>query len=474
MTKVLFLVAMRWERWDDEAARERAAAVPSTETPYGGDGLAPYAPHLPYGPDCGVYGPDTGAYGPGAYGPECGAYGPTDAYGPDSAYGPESGAYGPDCAYGPDSAYGPDRGAYGPDSAPRCTASASTASGAKGGRAFAYSSGLRNSVMFQASMLVSHGINASVAEVPGPYQIHDQILRFQPTHVIVEAIWVVPTFLAELRKRHPHVRFAVRNHSPTQFLSGEWSGYGFIRDYLKLGFEVMANDPRSVEDLKILAHAHGVSEHLVTYAPNFYPEPAFSDMTARLRRDKSHVDVALFGAIRPLKAHIVQAFAALHFAGQVGKRLRLHINGGRIDMNAGSELNNVRNLFAGSHHELVQHRWHPHDEFRAVMRGMDIALASNFSESYCIVAADAAAEGVPLVANPEVPWVGAYAWADPARSHAIARLMTTIWEETPAQLSRRLHQQRRDMLQYNQATQELWRRKYGAWIEADIAPDRVA
>jgi hypothetical protein len=45
------------------------------------------------------------------------------------------------------------------------------------------------------------------------------------------------------------------------------------------------------------------------------------------------------------------------------------------------------------------------DEFLALLKTMNVSLAVSLSETFCIVAADSVANGVPLVASWAIPWV---------------------------------------------------------------------
>ena len=52
-------------------------------------------------------------------------------------------------------------------------------------------------------------------------------------------------------------------------------------------------------------------ERKVGYTPNYYPT---GYLETRPRKDDGYLDVCCFGAIRPLKNHLVQALAAVKLA----------------------------------------------------------------------------------------------------------------------------------------------------------------
>ena len=75
------------------------------------------------------------------------------------------------------------------------------------------STGLYNSAKFMNDMLVEAGFN-SVLEVAVDNNCIDRLVsKHKPTHVIIEALWVVPTKFSILQKLHPSVQWIVRLHS---------------------------------------------------------------------------------------------------------------------------------------------------------------------------------------------------------------------------------------------------------------------
>ena len=67
-------------------------------------------------------------------------------------------------------------------------------------------------------------------------------------------------------------------------------------------------------------------------------------------------NVGCFGAIRPMKNHLMQAVAAIEFANRNNLTLRFHVNAGRIESNGNNSIKNVRALFEHlPDNELVEH-----------------------------------------------------------------------------------------------------------------------
>ena len=217
-------------------------------------------------------------------------------------------------------------------------------------------------------------------------------------------------------------------HSETPFLAGEGMAFDWLADYSAFKNIILAiNAPRMMEDIKIyLQHRNNwtaeQTNEKVIYLPNYYPQTYTSKV---LDKTKDTIDISCFGAIRPLKNHILQAIAAIGFADQIGKKLRFHVNAGRIEMQGGPALNNLKGLFqqiSDHGHELVNHQWTPREQFLELCGQMDIGMQVSFSETFNIVGADIISQGVPLIGTAEeIPWAVHGFCADPNSSADIAR-----------------------------------------------------
>jgi len=144
-------------------------------------------------------------------------------------------------------------------------------------------------------------------------------------------------------------------------------------------------------------------------------------------KEKQHIDIAVFGAVRPLKNHLTQAIAAIRFAEEKGKHMRFHINVTRIENNGDPVLKNLRQLFENSDHELVEHKWLDHDQFLDLISTMDMCLQVSFSETFNIVTADAVSMNVPVVVSPEITWISRLFKAKPTDPDHILKKMKLTW-----------------------------------------------
>jgi hypothetical protein len=292
-----------------------------------------------------------------------------------------------------------------------------------------YSSGLGNSARFVVDMLKDIGVPTDVAYVIDNNGIHKQIVEYKADVVIIEAFWVVPEKFDELKKACPKVTFIIRNHSETPFLAQEGMAFGWIMKYLnKSNVLLGCNSTRMLEDTRFLAFAQDPTlsdreiERKTVLLPNYYPTTDAKRASAI--HHSEFLDISCFGAVRPLKNHMIQAMAAMKAATRMGKRLRFHINGGRVEQKGEPILKNLKELFAAfPQHELINHGWLAHDEFKELASTMDIAMQVSLSETFNIVAADTVTLGIPTITSPEVRWASGCFQANPTDSNEIAKMV---------------------------------------------------
>jgi hypothetical protein len=321
------------------------------------------------------------------------------------------------------------------------------------------STGLYNSAKFMNDMLVEQGVDSRL-EVAIDNNCIDRLVRtHNATHVIIEALWVVPQKFAILQKLHPNLKWIIRLHSEMPFMAGEGNAMDWVGDYSgSKNIIIACNAPRMLREITFyLKHRNQWTDEQasekVIYLPNYYPQ---TYRYKEFNREKSHIDIACFGAIRPLKNHLVQAFAAIEFADQIGKKLRFHVNAGRIEMNGSPVINNLKGLFQQIHdrgHELVNHQWRPREQFLELCREMDIGLQCNLSETFNIVGADIISQGVPLVSNSdEIPWAIKAFCADAVDSQDIINKLHLTYKFP--ELNADTHQH--SLTKYTDNTAKIW------------------
>lgn len=291
------------------------------------------------------------------------------------------------------------------------------------------STGLYNSANFMNQMLNDMGIESHLSVVLDNNCIDREVTKHKPTHVIIEALWVVPTKFSVLCKLHPGVKWIIRLHSEVPFLANEGMAMEWIGDYIDFeNIIIAANSPRTLDEIRFYAREKNNwdserTKEKIIYLPNYYPQDYNKK---QFDPHKKHIDIACFGAIRPLKNHLLQAIAAVKFCDRVGKKLKFHINIGRVEGKGEPILRNLRNLFehlADSGHELIEHEWCPRKEFLEICRKMDLGMQASFSESFNIVAADLISQGVPIVGSKEIPWTNPIFCGNPADSDKIEKAL---------------------------------------------------
>lgn len=285
------------------------------------------------------------------------------------------------------------------------------------------STGLFNSATYVADVLEQQGKTVKMVVVQDNNDIDREVTAFKPTHVIIEAYWVVPEKFDVLKRLHPKVKWYVRAHSDTPFFATEGIFVEWSREYLKRGVDLMVNSPRLLSELRdyISTAVSRDAAERITFTPNCYPVAKLKPWKGFTHPGELHV--GCFGAIRPLKNQLIQAFAALEAAKSMGRKLYFHINASRVEGRGDPVLKNIRAFFAdlGDAAELVEHAWMPREEFLKLCAEMDVGMQVSFTETFNIVSADLISQGVPIAVSSEVPWAWVNASIDPVNSDAIYR-----------------------------------------------------
>jgi hypothetical protein len=314
------------------------------------------------------------------------------------------------------------------------------------------STGLYNSASFVSDMLNSNGIKSEIAVAIDNNCIDRIVSEHSPSFVIIEALWVVPDKFSILQKLHPHVTWIIRLHSETPFMAGEGIAMDWVGEYLAFKNVLVAvNSPRMYAEINTLDRHINSFTTKVIYLPNCYPT-TFKKKS--LDKNKDTIDIGCFGAVRPLKNHLMQAFAAIEFADIIGKKLNFHINASRVEMNGQPVVRNIVGLFGHvyySGHRLINHPWQPRDKFLELCGQMDIGMQVSFSETYNIVGADIISQGVPLVGSKEIPWQVVHK-ADPTCSKDIVRLLKASYNLPSINTYMNQH----GLKFYNNSTEKIW------------------
>jgi hypothetical protein len=297
------------------------------------------------------------------------------------------------------------------------------------------SSGLYNSASYVVNVLREQGVEANIEVVIDNSFIDREVTKHRPDIVICEALWIVPSKFRDLIPLHPNVEWVVRIHSEMPFMAGEGIAMDWISDYVTWeNVNIGVNAPRMLSEIReYLKTVHGwdneTTNRRVIYMPNAYPTN-FRKKKG-IDEDSDTIDIGCFGAVRPMKNHLLQAHGALKFANAYDKKLRFHINANRVEMNGGAALRNIRDMFAhlgSAGHQLIEHDWADRDDFLHMIRNeIDIGLQVSFSETFNIVGCDVISQGVPLVSSNEIPWSSSWFDANPTNSDHIAAKLESAY-----------------------------------------------
>jgi len=294
---------------------------------------------------------------------------------------------------------------------------------------YGISYGLANSCKFLCNALEHFGVQCKVVEVIDNNGVDREVFNFKPTHVSIDALWVVPEKFHVLLPKYPNVKWNVRIHSKTPFIANE----GIAIDWM-YGYEDIIEQ---YNNFIFSANAYITTNELndigirTVYLPNVYDPNPHVDLSEKgLASDekKLHIDIGCFGSVRPLKNHLQQATAAIVFANSINKKMKFHINSDRVEQKGEPILKNLEKLFENNpKHELVKHPWMNHGEFLKLVSKMELGLQVSFSESFNIVAADFVYKDIPIVGSPDIEWLSQYYQADPNNYQDIVDKLTNAY-----------------------------------------------
>ncbi len=325
------------------------------------------------------------------------------------------------------------------------------------------SSGLLNSASFIVEMLVREGVDAKLVGVIDNNGIDREVARFRPHVAIIEALWVVPEKFTVLQKLHPTVQWVIRGHSEVPFLAQEGIAIDWLtRCVQHRNVAIAANSKSSLRDLRTIIQEANRSwgyhrvEGKVLYLPNYFPAD-FPHVQAKMPDE--FLDIACFGAIRPLKNQLIQAVAAHDLASLFHKKLRFHINSSRIELAGENVLKNLRALFAATGQQLMEHDWVDRPELLQLLQRCDGGMQVSFTESFNIIAADMTSVRLPMVVSPGISWASHLAMANPNDSRDIVRVLARALDPCFGQIIHYLNG--RGLRHHSRQAQEAWLKYLG-------------
>jgi|ERR1035437_2608515 hypothetical protein len=264
--------------------------------------------------------------------------------------------------------------------------------------------GLINSCKFIVNALLPHHIEGKVVSVFDGNGIDKEVHDFEPTHVFLEALWVTPDKAKELLTKYPKINWNVRVHSKIPFLAHEGIAIQWFREYdqIKVKGQKIHLSSNNTETIDAFERDYEID---VIYNPNIYCPPKYEDDKIKIKKHRNVLNIGCFGAIRPMKNHLLQAMAAIAFGNKSKYSINFHINNNRVEQKADGVLKNLEYAFKDTKHKLVEHPWIDHEPFIKLVRQMDLGMQVSMSESFNIVAADFVWNNIPVVGSSEISWL---------------------------------------------------------------------
>ena len=270
--------------------------------------------------------------------------------------------------------------------------------------------GLWNSAKFMVNYLTSINVNTALVTAIDANSIDKLVTENNPGIVIIEALWVTPAKLDELigLARHKKRTWIVRTHSDWPFISQEgiaiqWlTGYKELQDKYPKKLYIAPNTANMTRELQ------DFFDISTLFLPNiYYPSQPRTRTVPKLNVITNNtINIATFGALRPLKNSFIQALAAIEIADSLGYDLNFHINATTIETSCNSILKNIRALFAyETKYQLIQHGWEDHSTFMHTVSTMNLGLQMSFTETFNIVAADFVWNALPIITAPAIYWM---------------------------------------------------------------------
>lgn len=287
---------------------------------------------------------------------------------------------------------------------------------------YGVSFGLLNSAESNAECLQKMGHDAKVVQVIDNNSIDREVFLYKPTHVVIEAIWVVPSKMEILANLHKKVKWYVCVHSKTPFIANEGIAFPWLVELTKLSEKcpnlfIACNNKDFNKDIQRVLNKE-------TFClPNMYRKD-IKQHSGKMFSDT--IKIGCFGAMRPMKNHLEQAMAAIIFVQSLGKKLEFHVNG-VTEQKGENVLKNLRAVMEISENKLIEHPWMPHDKFLDVIREMDIGLQVSLSESFNIVTADFVNCGIPIVVSDDVDWMPWYSKCCPTYTEGIVKALSLAY-----------------------------------------------
>lgn len=269
--------------------------------------------------------------------------------------------------------------------------------------------GLAANALHTVGVLRTMGVQAHLETISSFDEIRSYFEKNRNvTHAIIEAVWITPSQLSLIADENIYTKFIVRAHSKIGFLQVEPEALLVIRDIIKMSNGQIKFSSNNEEFCFAMSQVYGPT----LYLPNLYD---IAESPPKFKWPDKVLRIGSFGATRLLKMHPSAALAALQLAAIMNMPMEFYIN---TDKTPGGDSvrRTIRNMFVGLDHlpsgtrlnrtaKLIEVPWQNPEEFKATIAKMDLVLQLSATETFCLVAADAVASGVPVIVGPAITWI---------------------------------------------------------------------
>lgn len=265
--------------------------------------------------------------------------------------------------------------------------------------------GLGVAAINTSKVLRHAGIRTDVWPVISAADLRAKLLAAPVDQVIISAPWIPTLELQALALEFPDIEFAVNCHSNVGFLQADRNGVKLVRECMELeqgthNVHLAGNSRRFCAWIK---EAFGAP---CSFLPNLYfLDGHTSPQFVHKALGSGPLRCGVFGATRPLKNLMSAAGAALEIARSFRVPLELWVSAGRSEGGGELVLATVNEMLSGLPGvSVVMNGWQTWPAFRKTIAHMNLLLQPSYTESFNMVTADGAAEGVPSVVSEAIDW----------------------------------------------------------------------
>jgi hypothetical protein len=263
--------------------------------------------------------------------------------------------------------------------------------------------GLGVAAVNTAKVLRREGIQTNVWPILSAADLRARLKAQPAEQVIISAPWIPTAELQSLATDFSETYFAVNCHSNVGFLQADPGAIKLVRETLEL--EMATHNVRLAGNSRRFCRwMEDTFDGRCHFLPNLY----FLDTPPPRQRTfcgSSTLRIGIFGAVRPLKNLMSAAGAALEISHNLRVPLELWLSAGRSEGGGETVMAAVKEMVSGLPSvKLVLKDWQSWPAFRQTVSHMHLLLQPSYTESFNMVTADGAAEGVASVVSEAIDW----------------------------------------------------------------------